>query len=229
MNRSGTVTELLTEIHWANYVRSTRPGGIDPKIPFIDNLFGKSTFADNYISGCKQIIDSMQGSAEFKASITYARNMIVKIKPGELYNCQEKGKFFVEKVVADTFISAIEEHIPSRIQGTTSTLRGISGTDLLKNVVSRFIHETNEPLFLVFDEIGLTFQLDNSRNTPADDDDLRSQKESFLLFCDVILHSLMLKDLHILLVGKAAFTKFFNYGSSASSMFLHHLGRNMVR
>ena len=199
VNRSETVKELLTQVHWTNYVRSTRAGGLEPKIPFLDNLFGmgKSTFAENYISECNKIINSVPGSLEFKASISHARTLIVQINPGELYNCQEKETLFVERVVADTFISAIEEHIPNRIQGTTSSLKGISGSYLLKGVVSRFIHETNEPLFLVFDEIGLAFQRPSSRISSEDDENLRSQKESFLFFCQVIVHSLLIRSLHI--------------------------------
>jgi hypothetical protein len=231
VNRSETVKELLTEVHWTNYVRSTRAGGLEPKIPFLDNLFGmgKSTFAENYISECNKIINSVPGSLEFKASISHARTLIVQINPGELYNCQEKETLFAERVVADTFISAIEEHIPNRIQGTTSSLKGISGSYLLKGVVSRFIHETNEPLFLVFDEIGLAFQRPNSRISSEDDENLRSQKGSFLFFCQVILHSLLIRDLHILLVGNAAFMesitnrRLVNPESDGSARILHRL------
>ena len=201
VNRDHAI-EKLVKIHAHTSSLAYKQGeGSGFEIALIDNLVGaeKTAFAENYIRKSSNSLKTEEYSPEFVDSLSRARTVTVRLRPGmfgALFRDDAPG--VMEKAVREAFVVAVESMIRKReLEGTTCFLtENLSLTSGFNQPILRFISETDTPLFLVFDEVGIAFEDDAFT--------LKEQRDCFLKFCSRILSPcLMLADFYLLLIGKA--------------------------
>jgi len=163
---------------------------------------GKTSLANKYVSECPTYFDACHTSADFRISVKHARTIVLKFVSGELFNAMNENAPKCEKVIARKLIAWIRT-LP-HITGSTDRMKACSESTFQPSVgaIEAFIRETERPLFLVIDEIGVAF----SANTRLGSDLYRVQKDVFLKFCkQVVMVWLGIPNLYILLTGRADF------------------------
>jgi hypothetical protein len=209
VNRDESI-RLLKEIHQDAFYHARLSGGAALRIPLIDNLegMGKSQFAAHYISKCAELFE--KDDSPFENSLRRARTIIIKLSKGSLIagcdgpdNLQTNIEKW-ESVLKTKFCDAVAELKKAEsISGDDSVLSSFQTSYIegaSESAIKKFISDTNTPLFLVLDGIGLAFT-----------DGAFSEEEQanlFQSFCEYVLERwLNLNDLFFLLIGSGGFLR----------------------
>jgi hypothetical protein len=183
---------------------------------------GKPTLARNYISMAPQAFSSCH-SDRFKASLSAARTVVVKLTPSCLVGPAKARNYdALQDALRKQFVMELQRMIRDKYfcEGSSvGFLEDENSGRSFTGAVRRFIDETGSPLFLVLDEIGDAFAEENVS--------VIKQREYFLFFIRTIISSsLKIDELFLLLIGKADFLSLVPYDMhwNGSNVLIERIG-----